>query len=148
MQQRIYRSSDVTPQDLANHLVDQYANSRRMRGQVIGSGDSLAVQVGREGRTPAMTLGIVRSPDEPDNLIVTMGEQQWIGKEGALYSAAGSLVGGLYSPFSLFGLIWPAKHILSGDHSVQDAWNLIESYMIQRGATLVQDQTLAHPHLS
>jgi hypothetical protein len=94
-----------------------------------------------------MTLGIVRSPEVASDLIVTMGEQQWISNDSALSAAAGSLVGALYTPFALFGLIWPAKHILRGDHSVQDAWALIETYMIQHGAVLAADQSLTHPHM-
>jgi hypothetical protein len=51
------------------------------------------VKVGREGRAPALTIGLVRPPDTPDDLVVTMGEQQWISRDSALYAAAGSLVG-------------------------------------------------------
>ncbi len=81
MQQRIYRGAEIAPEDLATYLVAQYAETRRMRAQTMGSGNSLAVQIGREGRAPAMTLGIVRSPDDPRDVIVTMGEQQKMTKK-------------------------------------------------------------------
>ncbi len=147
MQQRIYCGADVSPEDLGAHLVAQYAQTRRMRAQIMGAGTSLAVQIGRDGRAPAMTVGIVQSPDDARDIIVTMGEQQWISNDSALSAAAGSLVGALYSPFALFGLIWPVKHILRGDHSPQDAWSSIDAYMIQHGAVLATDQTLTHPHM-
>jgi hypothetical protein len=63
MQQRVYRDADIPPQDLAASLVAQYAQTRRMRAKTLGSGESEAVQIGREGRAPAMNLGIVRSPE-------------------------------------------------------------------------------------
>jgi len=148
MQQRIYHGGTATPHGLANYLVEQFAQTRRLRAQILGEGGSLVVQIGREERAPAVTLGITQPPEDDGDLVVTMGEQQWFAPGSAAYSVAGSLAGALFTPWALFGLIWPLKHTLDAHNLPQEVWNIVDIYLIGQGATLAQDQRLSHPHLT
>lgn len=65
MQQRTYQGGTAAPAGLADYLVQQFGETRRQRAQILGRGDSLIVQIGREGRTPALTLGIGRRTEAP-----------------------------------------------------------------------------------
>ncbi len=147
MQQRTYRGGTATPEGLANYLVQQCDTTRRMRAQVLGEGGSLLVQIGREGRAPAVTLGITRPPEDAQTIVVTMGEQEWMSPGSSIYSVAGTLVGALYTPWALFGLLWPLKHTLDMHNQPDHIWNLVDTYLIGQGATLAGDERLTHPHL-
>jgi len=147
MQQRLYQGGTATPADLAAYLVQQFEETRRLRAQTLGQGDSCIVQIGREGRTPALTLGIARRPETPGDLVVTMGEQQWFHSSSALYPVAGSLAASLFSPWALFGLIWPLKHAVDAQNLPGEVWNLIDVYLASKGAMMVQETRPTHPHL-
>ena len=147
MQQRTYQGGTATPAGLAGYLVQQFEQTRRQRAQILGEGDSLIVQIGRDGRSPALTLGIARRPETPQELIVTMGEQEWLHSSSVLYGAAGSLAGALFTPWALFGLIWPLKHTLDAQNLPGEVWNMIDVYLGSQGATLAQETHPTHPHL-
>ena len=137
MEQRLYHGN-VTPKGLADYLEQHYEAQRRMQVQQLGQGDHLLVQIG-EGRSPdrvrgAITVGIGPAPDS-DGIAVTMGQQQWLGKDFG-GNVAGSLVGALFTPWALFGLIWPLSQIASSMGLPQDIWNMIELYCTSAGATL------------
>lgn len=148
MQQRLYQGGTATPADLAAYLVQQFEETRRLRAQTLGKDDSLLVQIGREGRTPALTLGIARRPETPGDLVVTMGEQEWLHAGSTIYPIAGSLVGALFTPWALFGLIWPLKHTLDAQNLPGEVWNLIDVYLGSKGAMMVQETRPIHPHLA
>ena len=147
MQQRIYQGGAATPAAVADYLVQQFAETRRLRAQTLGQGDSLIVQIGREGRSHVLTLGIARRPETPQELVVTMGEQEWLHSGSALYGVAGSLAGALFTPWALFGLIWPLKHMLDAQNLPAEVWNMLDVYLGAQGATLAQESRPTHPHL-
>ena len=65
MEQRIYHG-EVSPGELADHLVQQYDPRPDVQAQKLGEGDSLLVQIGR-GDQPekvrhAVTVAITRAP--------------------------------------------------------------------------------------
>lgn len=148
MQQRIYQGGTASPAGLAAYLVQQFDATRRQRAQVIGEGDSLIVQIGREDRAPALTLGIARRTEDPHDLVVTMGEQEWFHPGSSLYGVAGSLAGALFTPWALFGLIWPLKHTLDARNLPAEVWNMIDVYLGSQGTLFAQESSPAHPHLA
>ncbi len=150
MEQRIYQGN-ISPDGLAESLVQFYSQEHNLTGQKLGQGDSVAVQIGRPDGNRlrnAVMIGIARSPENPQHLMVTLGEQEWIHSGSSIYSVAGSLVGALFTPWALFGLLWPAQHALGKYLMPNEIWNKVEFYVISQGGTMVQAQELAHPHLS
>ncbi len=147
MQQRTYQGGTATPAGLAVFLTQQFAATRRLRAQTLGEGDSVVVQIGREERAPAITLGIMQPPERAVDIVVTMGEQEWLAPSSSLYGVAGSLVGVLFTPWALFGLLWPLKHTLDAHNLPQEIWGMVETYLIGQGATLGHEEHLTHPHI-
>ena len=147
MQQRVYRGGSATPAELAAYLVNQFQETRRLNAQIIGQGDSLIVQIRREERAPSLTVGIGRRPEDANELVVTVGEQQWFQSGTPLYAAAGSLTAALFSPWALFGLIWPLKHTLNEHNLPGQVWSMVDVYLGSQGATLAEETRPEHPHL-
>jgi hypothetical protein len=149
MEQRIYHGN-LSPDGLANYLVQRFDPQHDLQAQKLGEQDSLVVQIGR-GDTPeeirqAVTLGITRAPDSEQGLAVTMGEQQWISPKVATHAAMVGLIGVLITPWALFGLLWPLSELLGGHALPSEIWSAVETYALSQGATLAQTQDLAHPH--
>jgi hypothetical protein len=149
MEQRIYHGN-LSPDGLANYLVQRFDPQPDLQAQKLGEGDSLVVQIGR-GDTPeeirhAVTLGITRAPDSEQGLAVTMGEQQWISPKVATHAAMIGLIGVLITPWALFGLLWPLSELLGGHALPSEIWGAVETYALSQGAMLAQAQDLAHPH--
>ena len=145
MQQRVYRGGTGTPAGVADFLVQQFAQTRRQRAQVFGEGGAVLVQIGREGRAPALTVGIAHPPQDMQDIVVTMGEREWATSSASLYGTAGTLVGALFTPWALFGLLGPLKHTLDANNVPQEVWGMIETYLIGQGAMLVSNQQLQPP---
>jgi hypothetical protein len=176
MQQRRYRTT-VTPDALADFLVAQYGGFSHLHAQKLGGGDSVVVQVGRgdhhERERRALTLGIARETvaaaadsapgithpaDEPEpaqqapaapesELVVTLGEQQWLWPGLLTYTAMMGLVAVLVTPWALFALIWPLSYALRELVAPNDLWATVDGYVLGHGGTLAADTTLRHPHL-
>src|SRR6476469_9401476 len=90
MQQRIYHGT-VTPEGLADYLVQRFDPQHDLQAQKLGQGDSLAVQIGR-GDVPeelrnAITVGITRATDSEQGIAVTLGQQHWITPKLATHAA-------------------------------------------------------------
>ncbi len=149
MEQRIYHGEHITPDGLAQYLVQNYSQlGRRWVVQKFGEGNSVLVQIGREHSRytePGVTLGIARTPDN-ENIAVTMGEQQWIHSGAVGYAAMGSLIGLLFTPWALFGLLYPARHYLEGEMVPGQLWNMVDTFIIGQGGMLVQQHDISHPH--
>lgn len=147
MEQRRYRSA-VEPEALAHYLEDHLDEQRRTEAQVLGQGDSVVVQVkhGREGREQdSATIGIHRDPDQPGVLVVTQGEQQWLTKANVDH-VAGTMIGALWTPWALFGLLWPARNALSNLASPGEIWHLVDTFVLTQGGELIASEDLEHPH--
>ena len=172
MEQRRYRST-LTPEALGDLLVQHYAQERRTEAQRLGSGDSVLVQIRRgheDRRRVALTIGISRAgaeeaaavpgitipadapsapapaPARAPELVVTVGEQEWLGghMEGA--AVLGSLIGALFTPWALFGLIWPITQAIGEYVNGGEVWKTIDNLVLVQGGTLVSATELAHPH--
>lgn len=149
MEQRIYHGN-ITPEALADYLVQTYNSQEKMRAQRIGQGDNLVVQIGydhdhKEIRN-AITIGIHPAPGSAGDLAVTMGEQQWITPQLAGYAVMMGLVGIMVTPWALFALIWPVSELFAAHALPGDIWNTIEVFTIGQGAVTGPAQTLTHPH--
>ena len=169
MQQRRYNSI-LTPEMLGDLLVQHYDGERRTEAQRVGSGDSVLVQVrrGREGRQhTALTIGISRAaanealenapgithPADGDapaaptttaekDLVVTIGEQQWFKPEDHSGPVVGSLIGALFTPWALFGLLSPLRQAARGYADSNDVWPTIENSILTQGGTLLSQTEL------
>ena len=149
MEQRIYHAPNITPDNLADFLIQNHMQMRRWIGQKFGSGNSVMVQIGRERHheiEPAVSVGITRPPDDEGNITVTLGEQQWMNPNMVSHAAMTAAVGVLYTPWALFALLHPARHLLMGEVVPSQFWNTVETYIISQGGTLLQQQNLTHPH--
>jgi hypothetical protein len=149
MEQRVYHGS-VTPNDLADFLVQQYEPQKDLQAQKLGQGDSLMVQIGR-GDEPeeirhAVTVAITNPTDGSTGVTVTMGQQQWITPSRATFAAMMGLIGVLVTPWALFALLWPLSDVIGGATLPSDIWNTIDTYLASRGASRAAATDLAHPH--
>jgi hypothetical protein len=149
VEQRIYHGT-VTPEGLADYLVQRFDPQQNLQAQKLGQGDSLAVQIGR-GDVPeelrnAVTVGITRATDAEQGVTVTMGQQLWITPKIATHAAMIGLVGLLITPWALFGLLWPVSELIGGQALPGDIWSAVETYALSQGATLAESRDLAHPH--
>src|SRR5262245_56077163 len=105
MTQRIYHG-DVTPESLADYLVEQYDSRPDMHAQKVGSGDSFIVQIaqGEHAREKehALSIAMHRAPGDSPGLAVTRGQQQWLTPGMAGYTAMMGLIALLVTPWVLF----------------------------------------------
>jgi hypothetical protein len=149
VEQRVYHGA-ITPNELAEFLIQKYDPQPDLQAQLIGQGDALAVQVGR-GDVPeklrhAVTVGITRSDESEQGVVVTLGQQQWITPQMATYAAMIGLVSLLVTPWALFALLWPVSEMVGNTSIPADIWNNVETFALSRGATLVRTEQLTHPH--
>jgi hypothetical protein len=151
MDQRVYHGN-ITPEGLADFLVQRFDPQHNVQAQKIGQGDSLVVQVGhgdvREEIKHAVTVGITRAHDSEQGVIVTLGQQQWITPGMATYAAMMGLVAVLVTPWALFGLLWPVSELIGSRTLPGEIWSAVEMYALSQGATLAETRTLTHPHAS
>ena len=149
MEQRVYHGA-VSPDQLADYLVQQYDPQKNMQAQRIGEGDSLVVQIAMsddpEKKHGALTLAVVRATDAEAGVMITMGEQQWITPQNVAHTAMMATIAVLITPWALFGLIWPLSQIVSARMLPNDVWNTIETYMLGQGAQRAYTQDIQHPH--
>lgn len=149
MEQRIYRG-DLSPVDLADFLVAHYDPQENLQAQNIGQGGAHAVQVGRgdvpEDLRHAVTVAITRAPDGQGGLAVTLGQQQWLTPKMATYAATAGLIAVLFTPWALFGLLWPVSELIGSTTLPGDIWGTIDKYVVAHGGSLDRTEELAHPH--
>jgi hypothetical protein len=148
VEQRIYEGS-VTPEALADYLVQQYDPKRDLQAQKIGQGESFIVQIGR-GDQPeeirhAVSVAVSRRPDGESGVAVAMGQQQWITPQMATHAVMFGLLGYLITPWILFALLGPISQLIGSTTLPPDIWNTIETYMASQAATLVRTEQLERP---
>jgi hypothetical protein len=151
VEQRIYHGN-VSPEGLADFLVQRFDPQHNVQAQKLGQGDSLVVQIGH-GDVPeeikhAITVGITRATDSEQGIMVTMGQQQWISPKMATYAAMIGLVGLIITPWALFGLLWPVSELIGSRALPGEVWSAIETYALSQGAALAQTQDVQHPHIN
>ncbi len=150
IKQHIYHGGSATAESLADFLVQQYEHDQRWQAQKLGEGKSFIVQVARRdpdhASEKALTIGITPSSETASDLTVTMGSQEWLHSNISGYGVVGTLIGALFTPWALFGLIWPITEALSGHSRPEQTWELIDTYMLSKGASLAQQQDLTHPY--
>jgi hypothetical protein len=149
MEQRIYRGN-LTTDELADYLVQQFDPQENLQAQKIGQGESLVVQIGR-GDVPkelrhAVSVAITAVPQGEPGAVVTMGQQQWLTPNMATYAAMMGLIGLLVTPWALFGLLWPVTDLIGSQTLPGQIWDTIELYAASKGVILQQKQELSHPH--
>ena len=149
MEQRVYKGT-VTPEELADYLVQQFDPQVNLQAQKLGQGSSLMVQIGR-GDEPeeirhAVTVAIaVRNDGEP-GVVVTIGQQQWISPTMATYAAMMGLIGLLVTPWVLFALLWPVSQLVGSTMLPGQIREAIDLFAGSRGIILADTRELDHPH--
>lgn len=148
MEQRVYGGT-VTPEALAEYLVQQYDPKRDLQAQRIGQGESFIVQIGR-GDEPAeirhaVSVAISRRVDGEPGVSVTLGQQQWITPWMASHTLIVGLFAFLFTPWILFALLWPLSEAISGTTLPADIWTTVETYMASQAAPLVRTEQLERP---
>lgn len=151
MEQRVYHGS-ITPEGLANYLVQHYDPQENLQAQKVGEGNSLLVQIGH-GDNPAemrhaVTVAIAGSHSEEPGVTVTMGQRQWITEEEATHAAFWGLLALLLTPWVLFALLWPLSEMISRSTLPADIWTTIDTYAASQGSAIGQVESLVHPHTS
>jgi hypothetical protein len=149
MEQRVYQGA-VTPDELADYLVQQFDPQVNLQAQKLGQGRSLMVQVGR-GDEPeeirhAVTVAIAARNDGEPGVVVTVGQQQWINPKMATFAAMMGLIGLLVTPWALFALIWPVSDLIGSTTLPGQIREAIDLFAGSRGIVLADTRELAHPH--
>jgi len=148
MEQRIY-DGNVTPESLADYLVQQYDPKKDLQAQKVGQGEAFIVQIGR-GDQPeeirhAVSVAISRRPDTQPGVAVSLGQQQWITPHMATHTMIMGLLAHLVTPWVLFALLWPLSELIGSTTLPPDIWNAIETYMASQSATLARSEQLQRP---
>jgi hypothetical protein len=148
MEQRTY-TGNVSPEGLADYLVQEYSQRRHTTAQKIGQGNSFLVQIGddlhhHEDR-PSATVGITRPTDSETGLVVTMGEQQWVTSDMAGHAIMTGLIGALFTPWALWSLLGPASRMLGNQMLPDELWSTIETYIIGMGGAFAGSHEVTRP---
>jgi hypothetical protein len=150
MQQRIYRGGGVSPEALADYLVQHFNPQTDLQAQKIGEGESWIVQIARgdlpERQRHAISIAIARPAGQEQAVAVTMGQQQWITPAMAGYTAMMALIAALVTPWVLFALLWPASQLVGSATMPGDIWSAVDTFMASRGAVVDHEHDLQHPH--
>ena len=149
MEQRIYHATNVSPEALADYLIQNTELPGRRRHwlvQKIGGADSVIVQIGRDHHykvEPAVSLAIARIPDHPGDIAVTMGEKEWLTADKVTH---GAMMGAIaLVSLSPWVLLHPARHMLEGEMLPGQLWDNIDLFILGQGGTVVQRQNLNAP---
>jgi uncharacterized paraquat-inducible protein A len=137
MEQRTYRGN-VSPEGLADYLVNTFANREHLVTQRVGQGDNLLVQIGHgsySGRHIRNVIG-VSITRTGDGVTVGVGQSNWI--DLADPSLGGMLIGAIFFPPLL---IFPLIHGVRRYALYQDLWNAIDTYCVGAGAVRAGTQT-------
>jgi hypothetical protein len=149
MEQRVYRGS-VTPEELADYLVQRFDPQADLQAQKLGQGSSVMVQIGRgdepEELRHAITVAIAAATDGQPGVVVTIGQQQWLTPRMATFAAMMGLIGLLVTPWALFALLWPVSELVGSTSLPNDIREAIDLFAGSRGINLTETRELAHPH--
>lgn len=132
MNQRIYHGN-ITPSDLARALIAEF-NSGNLEAQQLGRAGEIIVQIAtrqrrRAGGNTALSVTIKQ---HRDGIVVTLGEQSWLGVAASLGQTA---FGALRNPFHLLGRLDSLAQDIESIQLSDRVWNVIEQYARTTGAT-------------
>jgi len=152
MEQHIYHGGTATPESVAGALITHFAHDPQIRAQQVGSGESFLVQIGPIAHPdrPTLTLAAHRLPaTEPHagDLAVSLGVQQWMSEEVVGFSGMAGIIELLFTRWGQNTLLWPIHEITEHGALAQQIWAVVDSTLTAQGGTLIDQQTLVHPHL-
>jgi hypothetical protein len=107
-----------------------------------GTADTAAPGITHAADAPAPAPAAASDPD----LVVTVGEQQWFNANQVGWPALGSLIGVLFTPWALFGLLWLLSRTIQDHFLPNDVWTTIDNFVLTQDGTLVETTDLRHPH--
>lgn len=149
MQQRIY-SAPISPEDLADFLVRYYEPQHDLQAQKFSEGGGIMVQIAHgdvpEDQRHAVTVAIVQSKEDPQDLVITMGQQQWITTHMISYTGMMGLLSIAVTPWALFGLLWPITELIQSTMLPNNIWHTLETFLLEKGGCLKKTEILSHPH--
>ncbi|MFN2195669.1 MAG: zinc ribbon domain-containing protein [Anaerolineales bacterium] len=132
MNQRIFHGN-ITPDGLARALVAEF-NRGNLRAQQLGRGKQIIVQIGtdRQRRAGGETALSVTLQQHKDGVIVSVGEQSWLGVAASLGQTAFSAI---RNPFYLLGRLDSLAQDIESIQLTDNVWNVIDAYARNLGAT-------------
>ena len=131
MAQRVFHG-DIPPDDLADALIGEF-NRGDLRAQKSGAPDKMVVQIS----TPAQrasggktSLGVTIQQHE-DGVLVSIGEQEWLGVAASLGQTA---ISALMNPINLLGRIDDVAADVESLQLPEKVWTAIERFTKSVGA--------------
>ncbi|MFQ5410487.1 MAG: zinc ribbon domain-containing protein [Anaerolineales bacterium] len=131
MRKRVYHG-DITPGDLANALVAEF-NHGGLAAQRVGEGDKVAVQIATQrwrqsgGRT-ALTATFQKVED---GVLVSLGQQEWMGIAASLGKTA---LSALVNPWSILDRLDDVAADVNHLQLENRVWQAIEHFTQSAGA--------------
>ena len=132
MNQRVFHG-DITPDDLANALVGEF-NRGDLRAQKTGTPDKMVVQISTPAHRASggsTALGVIIQKHE-DGVLVSLGEQEWLGVAASLGQTA---LSAFMNPLNLLGRLDDVAADVSALQLPEKVWAAIERFTKSVGAT-------------
>ena len=123
-----------------------------IQAQKVGKDQSFLVQIGHgkdtgQMRHIALTVAIGPAANGQQGVIVAIGQRQWITPDELKNAALWVVLGVLFSPFALFGLLWPLSDMYSDSTLPGDVWDTVEVYAASQGGDSPGDSNFRAPPL-
>ncbi len=139
MEQRTYHGP-VTPDDFARALIAEF-NRGSLRAQQVGEGQEIAVQIAGgvvpgEGGQTAIAVHLV---GVEDGVMVTLGQQEWLGVAASLGRTAFMA---LRNPFSLLGRLDDLAQDIGALQLSERIWAALGSTAESLGASFALSERL------
>lgn len=132
MEQRTFHGP-VRPEDFASALVGEF-DQGNLRAQVVGQDENLVVQIGsREFRASGGQTAIsVHLATVEDGVLVTLGQQQWLGVAASLGQTA---LAALRNPLTLLGRLDDIAQDIGSLQITERIWQTLDSAAGSLGAS-------------
>ena len=140
MNRRIFHGN-IKPSDIAHALMAEF-NRGNMQAQVVGTKDSMAVQIttrmgSMSGGRTAMTISIQAVED---GILIEEGQQEWLGVAASIGQTAFSA---LRNPFSLLSRLDDLAQDIESIQLSDTIWKVIDQAVVTLGASYALSERLA-----
>jgi len=132
MDRRIFYGN-ISPKDIAQALLAEF-NRGNYRAQVLGQGDTMAVQIGTHqgalsGGQTALTVTLQKVPD---GVMAELGQQAWLGIAASIGQTAFTL---LRNPLNLLGRLDDLAQDIESIQLNETVWQVIARAVSSAGAS-------------
>ena len=132
MEQRTFHGP-VTPEDFARVLIGEF-DQGNLRAQIVGQGDNLVVQIASRAfrASGGQTAVSVQLAAVEDGVLVSLGQQQWLGVAASLGQTA---LAALRNPLTLLGRLDDIAQDIDSLQISERIWRTLESAAESLGAS-------------